>query len=95
MTFIEQLKAHVGGLVRLKTDIYLYRARSRDGIEGRICLLLGAADALTVRDSNIGAVGATKKPTMRPAGSTAHALLLIDDQAKWIWTSIEDVEFIL
>lgn len=44
MTFLEQLKAHIGGLVRLKTQIYWYQLSAWDGVEGRVCLLLDAFD---------------------------------------------------
>jgi hypothetical protein len=99
MTFKEQLHAHVGGLVRLKTDLYWYSTRFRDGIKGRICLLLDAADSDTRDRFAVGAaitaiVNASTSTGLNRDKVTAHALLLIDDQAKWIWTSIEDVEFI-
>lgn len=38
--FHEQLQAHVGGLVRLHTNLYWYGGRGYDASSGRICLLL-------------------------------------------------------
>lgn len=51
MTFIDKLKAHIGGLVLIKTELYWYDA-SRYGPDedpGRICLLL---DAIAVEDAD-------------------------------------------
>jgi hypothetical protein len=94
MTFLDKLTAHVGGLVRLKTDLYWYNTRSRDGIEGRVFLLLDAAGTYVTGRRTIGLAARTLHGPRNPSDDLAHALLLIDDQAKWIWTSIEDVEFI-
>jgi hypothetical protein len=99
MTFKEQFHAHIGGLVRLKTDLYWYNTRSRDGIKGRICLLLDAADGHPA-PPRAGYVTAAITATGGRAalhdreGDLAHVLLLIDGHAKWIWTSREDVEFV-
>ena len=43
MTFLEELQAHTGGLLRLKTQLYWYGGRGPDGSPGQVCLLLDAA----------------------------------------------------
>ena len=42
MTLLEQLQAHKGGLIQLKTQLYWYDGRGWDGDPARVCLLLDA-----------------------------------------------------
>jgi hypothetical protein len=95
MTFIKQLKDHIGGLVRIKTALFWYDTRSHDGIEGRVCLLL---DATTQhRDPSAVAPGslcATTDTVNSRAENLAYALFLIDGSPKWILTSKKDVELL-
>jgi hypothetical protein len=86
MTFIEQLKAHIGGIVRLKTDLFWYDSRNWDGIEGRICILLDA----TINPPDGTRVDAASSII----AAEAAMFLLVDSSTKWVWASKEDVEFI-
>jgi hypothetical protein len=88
MTFLQQLQAHKGGLLRLKTQLYWYDG-VRSEIVGRICLLLDAAAAKP----------AVPAAVARTAGAHAHsmaraALLLIDGSPQWIWITEADVDLI-
>jgi hypothetical protein len=98
MTFIEQLKAHVGELVRLRTDLYWYNAQSYDGIKGRICLLLDATDRLEdnhrLRAGRLTIVEARGPPRPYTGAGRVYVLLLIDGSPKWVLTSREDAELI-
>ena len=97
MTFLERLRSHKGGLIRLKTQLFWYGGRGWDNTPGRICLLLDA-DAATdvVRPSPTAATtaattaAAPPPPLRRP--SAAH--LLIDGQPAWIWVVEKDVELL-
>ena len=94
MTFLEQLQAHKGGLVRLKTELYWYTGRSWDGCPGRVCLLL---DSETVRDSSSSDPESAKTvnagPQIRSFGD-ATACFLVDGSPHWIWISEKDVEIL-
>jgi hypothetical protein len=87
MTFLEELTAHKGGLILLKTELYWYDGRGWDGITGRVCLLMDADDRLASR----AAVTATAATA---ATATATALLLIDGRPHWVWVSRADVELL-
>ena len=43
MDFLQTLKAQVGGLLHIKSELYWYGGRGWDGAPGRVCLLLDAA----------------------------------------------------
>jgi hypothetical protein len=83
MTFLEQLQAHKGGLVQLKTELYWYTQGRHDGNPGRVCLVLDAA--------RTAAAGAR---TPSAAWAAPAALLLVDGSPQWIWIAEEDVELL-
>ena len=96
MTLLEQLQAHKGGLIQLKTQLYWYDGRGYDGTSGRICLILDA----TASAASAAAAGlrAAATPATNPAGNVyaaAAAFLLIDGQPQWIWVAKEDVELLV
>ena len=94
MDFLQTLKAQVGGLLHIKSELYWYGGRGWDGAPGRVCLLLDAA------------LGGDRAPRRRPAARALVAraaphspadlavLLLIDGCPHWVWVSQEDVELI-
>jgi hypothetical protein len=86
MTFIEQLHSHVGGLVRLKAQIYWHDLCYYDRIEDRVCLLLDSTpgDDIRVQGEQIGEC----------IPDDPLVLLLIDDSPKWVWISEDYVELI-
>ena len=95
MTLLEQLQAHKGGLIQLKTQLYWYDGRGYDGTSGRICLILDA----TASDAadGVGPVAYAGRAT-NPAGNVyaaAAAFLLIDGQPQWIWVAKEGVELLV
>ena len=49
MTFRKELRAHRGGLLRLKTALYWYGGRGWDERLDRVCLLLDAKTCYGVR----------------------------------------------
>jgi hypothetical protein len=81
MTLLEQLRAHVGGLVRIKSDLFWY-GRGWDGVHDRVCLLLNADDA------------ATPAATAAVQTEGSGALLLIDGCPHWVWIGQEDAELL-
>ena len=83
MTFLEQLQAHEGGLVQLKTELYWYAQGRHDGNPGRVCLLLNAA-------VTAAATAATAEVDHRQGA----AFLLIDGRPQWIWVTEKDVELL-
>ena len=94
MTLLEQLQAHKGGLIQLKTQLYWYDGRGYDGTSGRICLILDAtASAAAAR------VGTAATAACATAGAyaaeAATAFLLIDGQPQWIWAAAEDIELLV
>jgi len=87
MTLIEALKAHRGGLVLLKTELWWYGGRGWDGITGRVCLLLDAvAEHHVTRAATTAAAG--------DCGARIGALLLVDGQPHWVWIAQADVELL-
>jgi hypothetical protein len=88
MMFLDALKAHRGGLVRLKTEDYSYRSKLWDEIAGRIFLLLDSGDR---------AAATLDPPPMAVAGDInklTPMLLLIDEVPKWVWSTEDAVELI-
>ena len=86
MVILEQLRIHVGGLVRLKDELFWYGGRGWDGITGRVCLLLDAAPARS-------APFAQATATATGAGAAA-ALLLVDGAPRWVWVGADDLEIL-
>lgn len=94
MTLLEQLQAHRGGLLRLKTQLYWYSAGGYDNNPGRICLLLDTATPFTrpSRARSTGSTTAARTAAARALERPAAAFLLIDGQPHWIWVAEEDIE---
>lgn len=86
MTFLKKLQAHIGGLIQLNTQIYWYKSHSYDGVEGRVCLLLGTVSA------DVLPVGHAFRNL--PVDKRFKVLLLIDGSPKCVWVSEETAEFI-
>jgi hypothetical protein len=91
MTFLEELTAHKGGLVRIKTQLFWYGGRARGGWDGardRVCLLMDAAARLDPAAldaaARVGAVGT----------GGVGALLLVDGAPRWVWVAQADVELL-
>ena len=85
MTFLEELQAHRGGLLRLKGELFWYGGRGWDGSPGQVCLLLDAADVV---------VAAATTRLVCDAPAAPDVLLLIDGAPHWVWVCQEDVELI-
>jgi len=84
MTFLEQLQAHKGGLIQLKSQLYWYGGRGYDGNPGRVCLILDSA-----------ATVAGAKPAARACSNAAAvAYLLLDGSPQWVWVAKADVELL-
>ena len=88
MTFLEQLQAHKGGLVQLKTELYWYEQGRYDGNPGRVCLILDAAVAADAATTVAVAV------TVTGAVAADAGFLLIDGRPQWIWIVEKDVELL-
>lgn len=91
MTLLEQLQAHKGGLIQMKSQLYWYDGRGWDGDPARVCLLLDAAPGRSA-DVNGYFVAAMS----RTAGTrTNTAFLLIDGQPQWIWVAEADIALLV
>ena len=90
MTFLRKLKAHVGGLVLIKTDLYWYKTHKWDEAYKRVHLLL---DAYETTPTNLDAT--TSWGVEYNARQTyAPASLFIDGTPKLVWLDSETVELI-
>jgi len=85
MTFLEQLQAHKGGLIQLKSQLYWYDGRGDDGNPGRVCLIL---DTVAVGPAPAGATTSVRSKT------PTAAFLLVDGSPHWVWVAKEDVELL-
>jgi hypothetical protein len=84
MTFVESLRSHKGGLIRLKTELFWYNNTEWDGTLFRICLLLDARD--------YGRPACWKACTANATTTrTAVSHLLIDGLACWVLMDEQDV----
>ena len=93
MTFLSKLKAHVGGLIRIKTELYWHEAGKWDEASEKIYLLL---DALNDSDGFTADGSAVTDPApLRPTDpEPAAVLLFIDGAPKWIWAYESSMEFV-
>ena len=91
MTLLEQLQAHAGGLVKIKTQLFWYGGRGWDGTPDRICLILDTAASAASRSA--ASIAARSAAAPAPAAAAA-ALLLIDGAPHWVWVAQEDVEIL-
>jgi hypothetical protein len=97
MTFLQQLQAHKGGLLHLKTQLYWYDGRQLywydgrgyDNNPGRVCLILDAT-AAAAADAAAATTAATAAVT-----TAAAAHLLIDGRPAWIWVAEQDIELLV
>ena len=91
MTLLEELTAHKGGLVCLKSELFWYGGRGWDGIPERVCLLMDSARTYvgTPRD----AAARTRYAPVSVAAPLA-ACLLIDGCPHWVWIAPADVELL-
>jgi hypothetical protein len=103
MTFLDKLKDHVGGLIRIKTQIYWYEKRKWDGIHERVCLLLDTLNASRAARARLDGRLARLVDTvdrsrwLEQRASLAHGaavLLFIDGIPKLIWAYESAVELV-
>ena len=93
MNFLETLRAHKGGLIRLKGGLFWYGGRGWDGVHDRICLLM---DSVLTYDG-APAVPAARTPyadTDDDGYGDAAACLLINGRPHWVWIDPADVELL-
>ena len=84
MTLFDNLKAHIGGLICIKTDLCWYDSDVWDGIEGRICLLLDVLDPFNDPRFNGPFPVHAGTPTSSLKSPVA-GLLLINSTSIWVW----------
>jgi hypothetical protein len=95
MNFLETLRAHKGGLIRLKGGLFWYGGRGWDGVHDRICLLMDSARTPTGGALWFtGGAGPARTPSAETAAETAAACLLIDGRPHWVWIAPADVELL-
>ena len=100
MTLLEQLQAHKGGLIQLKTQLYWYDGRGYDGTSGRICLILDAAAAVAAAARRTSAATAAARRidayvAYEDRRDAAAAFLLIDGQPQWVWVAKKDIALLV
>ena len=97
MTLLEQLQAHKGGLIQLKTQLYWYDGQGYDGTSGRICLILDAALLAggPGRRAHVATAAAALVPAALTGAATEAAFLLINGQPQWIWVAEEDIALLV
>ena len=84
MTFLSKLKAHIGGLIRIKTQLYWYKTGKWNDAES-VYLLLDAIDTsyATITDDSVQP-SATTRSHHDPLLDAA-VLLFIDGAPAWVW----------
>jgi len=91
MNFLETLRAHKGGLVLLKGELFWYGGRGWDGVHDRICLLM---DSVLTYDGAPAAHTDRAKIALTDADEVEAACLLIDGRPHWVWIAPADVELL-
>jgi hypothetical protein len=99
MTFHEELVAHKGGLILLKSELYWYGGRGWDRITDRTVLLMDACAPLAAAPPRPPAVPMSPAPAAvargaRAALADAATLLLIDGRPHWVWVGADDLELL-
>jgi hypothetical protein len=87
MTLLEELTAHKGGLVCLKSELFWYGGRGWDGTRGRVCLLMDSAASAVEIEYDVEA-------RSRAPRADYSTLLLIDGCPHWVWVSSDDLELL-
>jgi len=92
MIFLEQLHAHRGGLLLLKTQLY-WTSSGYDKNPGRVCLML---DAFALNDATRSGASAVSDSAGRKNSQFLNIVvhLLIDGSLQWVWTVEQDVELL-
>jgi hypothetical protein len=93
MTFLETLKNSIGGLLRLKSQLWWYNGVGWDNRPGRVCLILDATDPdACVSDASVQSDnGAWDEGFGRIVVSV---LLFIDGSPKWVWVDEKNCELL-
>ena len=87
--FIETLRSHRGGLVRLLSDLFWYSTACFDQRQDRICLILDANDR-----SNVTPSAESVNYCTNGGDECAGLHVLIDGKPAWIWITKVDVVLI-
>ena len=91
MTLFDKLKAHIGGLVLLKTELYWYNEGKWDKEHKRICLLVDAREQIS---HDLLVAAAAPLIPIAPLGPRVAVLLFIDNIPKWVWVYSSTVELL-
>lgn len=91
MTFINKLKAHIGGLIHIKTELYWYRTGKWDGAHESVHLLL---DVLDPDEDVMGDISPEARTLTRFLDETVDVLLFIDGTPKWVLIYSSAVELL-
>ena len=89
MTFFGNLKAHEGGLIRIKTELYWRGPGIWDGVPERLCVLLGVGTSISYSACPGSASDATDR-----RGNDCYLHLLIDGRPAWIGLNKQSFEVI-
>ena len=91
MTFINKLKAHIGGLIHIKTPLYWYSAGKWDGAHESVHLLL---DVLDPDEDVMGDISPEATNRTHSLHEPAVVLLFIDGAPKWVLINNGAVELL-
>ena len=92
MDFLQALKAHKGGLLRIKSELFWYGGHGWDNSPGRICLVLDASAAAPAPYAAWPAEWLDLDRLVERQAAAGAVLLLIDGCPQWIWVAKADVE---
>lgn len=95
MTFLDKLKAHIDGLVLLKTELYWYNEGKWVEASEKVYLLLDALNDSDGFTTDAAAPPFDDPAPLRPTDPEPAAVLLsIDGAPKWIWAYESSMELV-
>ena len=95
MKILKKLRAHVNGLVKIKTELYWYAEQRWDNSQERVCILLDSA----LRENHDPSVqghlhAASRRWRPGPRQDSIELKVLVDGQPCWILLDEENIEII-
>ena len=95
MTLLKKLQSHVGGLVKIKAELYWYDSSSWENVQERICTLLDSALRENHDPSVQGRIiAASRRWRMGPRTDSIELQVLVDGLPCWILLDEENFEIV-
>ena len=84
---VEELRNHIGDLIRIKTELYWYGGRGWDEDAEKLCILLNSKSLSSPEGGRCAATCAVPSPQ--------YALqLLIESEIQWVWACDNSFEIV-